>query len=273
MMGASSEPRNAGGLQGGGTVFRIVPQTNEFSVIRHLPTPQNSPLGARWIEAMFQYRIPSAGTNFPPAAKDDIIPAQRLRPLQSNGNTPGLPTVRINVLGNDSDLEHDTLSVTNVGTPRFGTATLEETSGRIIYQAEGSEVRNDSFSYSVSDGNGGIAVAHVIIRTPSKGDFHGPLVTRKDDVAGDPGTVVGAVSVRVSARRTAKGTVTLHGVTYPFAGVFNERNRLGAVINVARGFSEAIGVQLFLREDGTGLDNRSHAAQGLQVFHSGLRTG
>ncbi|MEO0594833.1 MAG: Ig-like domain-containing protein, partial [Chloroflexota bacterium] len=60
-------------------------------------------------------------------------------------------SVIIDVLGNDSDPDGDTLSVTNVGTlPMHGTATVNA-DGTITYQNAGTGT-SDNFTYVVSDG-------------------------------------------------------------------------------------------------------------------------
>jgi hypothetical protein len=163
-----------------------------------------------------------------------------------------LPAVRINVLRNDSDREHDALTVVSVGAPRVGSVTLEEDSGVMIYRTQDAEVKNDSFTYTVSDGKGGVTTAHVIIRTSSKGEFQGDVISTKGEVFGDPGTPIGRVSVQVNGHRAARGTVVLHGKTYAFTGAFNEHNRLGALMGSGSNSSETVRLQLLLQEDGAG---------------------
>jgi uncharacterized repeat protein (TIGR03803 family) len=164
---------HTGGLQDGGTLFRIVPETGEFSLIRHLP-PNNSytKLGAVWMKEVFSYALESSASNLKPTAKDDIIPAQRIK---SDGSpdlvTP--PRVKIDALANDSDTDGDTLSIVGVSAPRRGLAAIDTDSGKIIYTANGLEVQNDSFTYTVSDARGGTATASVIIQTNAGGRYEG----------------------------------------------------------------------------------------------------
>lgn len=58
--------------------------------------------------------------------------------------------VSIAVLDNDSDVDPDLLTISEVGTPSGGTAVIQD--GRILYTADGGFVGEDSFSYLVSDG-------------------------------------------------------------------------------------------------------------------------
>jgi outer membrane protein OmpA-like peptidoglycan-associated protein len=67
----------------------------------------------------------------------------------------------INVLANDSDPDGDTLTISAVGTPANGTATIA--AGRILYTPRAGFVGTDSFTYTVSDGRGGSAQASVTV--------------------------------------------------------------------------------------------------------------
>ena len=68
------------------------------------------------------------------------------------------------VLGNDSDLDGDTLVVntTPVSTPTNGTVVLNS-DGSFVYTPDTNFFGSDSFVYEVTDGNGGIAQATVNI--------------------------------------------------------------------------------------------------------------
>ena len=190
--------------------------------------------------------------NLKPTAKDDIIPAQRIK---SDGSpdlvTP--PRVKIDALANDSDTDGDTLSIVSVSAPRRGLAAIDTESGKIIYTADGLEVQNDSFTYTVSDAHGGTATASVLIQTNAGGRYEGVVTTLKDEASGDPGTVIGSLVLRVTKQRAVKGILTVHGVAYPFTGAFNRRNLLGLKIKDSpRAFLSAIGLQLHLRDNGNG---------------------
>ncbi len=70
-------------------------------------------------------------------------------------------SVDINVLDNDYDVDGGTLSVTSVSNPSHGTAAL---SGNIVqYTPEAGFSGSDSFTYEISDGQGGTASATVTV--------------------------------------------------------------------------------------------------------------
>ena len=71
-------------------------------------------------------------------------------------------SININVLGNDSDADGDSLTVTNVTQPNHGTAAIN-TDGTITYTPNNNWYGTDSFTYTVSDGNGGTTTATVTI--------------------------------------------------------------------------------------------------------------
>jgi hypothetical protein len=89
----------------------------------------------------------------------------------SDGNT--LPTVVndtatvtedsknnvVDVLGNDSDADSDTLSVASVTQGESGSVTLS--SGTVFYTPDANFAGTDNFAYTVTDGNGGISSGRV----------------------------------------------------------------------------------------------------------------
>ena len=77
--------------------------------------------------------------------------------------------VRIEVLGNDSDADGDTLSVFGVGPATHGTAVVNR-DGTITYTPRPNFSGEDNFAYSVSDGHGGLAAARVFLRVNSVND-------------------------------------------------------------------------------------------------------
>lgn len=69
--------------------------------------------------------------------------------------------VTVNVLANDSDANNDTLAITGVSQPQFGTATVSGDGQSVIYTPNAGFVGEDQFTYFVSDGNGGTAAGTV----------------------------------------------------------------------------------------------------------------
>jgi len=89
--------------------------------------------------------------NTPPVAEDDSATVQE----NSTNN-------QIDVLANDSDPDGDTLTIISVTQPTFGVSSHD---GSYAYYTPNTAYDGpDSFSYTISDGNGGTASATVIIK-------------------------------------------------------------------------------------------------------------
>ncbi|MCA0940874.1 tandem-95 repeat protein [Salipiger pacificus] len=93
---------------------------------------------------------PTGGENTPPDAVNDLY------------HTTGTSTATFDPTENDSDADGDTLTVTSLGTPTNGTATLNE-DGTVSYTAEEGFTGYDAFSYEIDDGNGGTDTAYVTV--------------------------------------------------------------------------------------------------------------
>ena len=85
--------------------------------------------------------------NDSPVAADDLS--------ATDEDTP----VAISVLTNDTDPDGDTLSVTAVTDPPNGTAVINP-DGTITYTPDLNYVGTDTFTYTISDGNGGTDTGH-----------------------------------------------------------------------------------------------------------------
>ena len=70
--------------------------------------------------------------------------------------------VIINLLGNDTDVEGDTLTITALGTPSNGTV-VDNGDGTVTYTPNADYDGPDSFTYDISDGNGGTDTATVSV--------------------------------------------------------------------------------------------------------------
>ncbi len=86
--------------------------------------------------------ITITGVNDAPVAVDDS--------LTVNEDTPG----NVVAAANDTDVDGDSLTVSSVGSPTNGSAVLEA-NGSITYTPDADYNGSDSFTYTVSDGNGG----------------------------------------------------------------------------------------------------------------------
>lgn len=88
-------------------------------------------------------------SNNPPVANDDTAAT---RPGES---------VKIQVLANDTDADHDVLSIVAFTQPEHGVVTKD--SNDLVYKADRRFVGTDTFSYTISDGHGGTDSANVTV--------------------------------------------------------------------------------------------------------------
>ncbi|MEE9354420.1 MAG: Ig-like domain-containing protein, partial [Methylococcaceae bacterium] len=82
--------------------------------------------------------------------------------VDDSASTVSGSKVVINALGNDTDPENDTLTITNVATPAHGTAVIT-TEGKISYTPNANFIGTEVFEYTISDGNGGTDTAKVTV--------------------------------------------------------------------------------------------------------------
>lgn len=233
-----------GGIENNGVVFRIVPQTNTYTVLSHLHNPGGLGAGLFWRKEVLPLRVAADSGNRPPCAADDFVPAAQLK-----SSVGGLPQAVIPVLKNDFDADRDPLSIVSVGPAAHGTASLDFVAQKITYTGGSSVVQNDSFSYTIVDGSGGSSTGYVAIRTNAAGRYVG-VVKTVPNVGGDPGTQVGDLALTMKADRTFTARFNLLERTYRFVGRFNERNGFGAVLqsNPRQGTRNSL--RLWLRPDG-----------------------
>ena len=98
-----------------------------------------------------QFTVTVTSVNDAPLAQDDSDVT-----MDEDG------VIEIDVLANDSDeADGDTLSISDAGTPEHGTTMI--VLGKIRYTPEADYAGTDSFTYEISDGNGGTATAIVSI--------------------------------------------------------------------------------------------------------------
>lgn len=70
-------------------------------------------------------------------------------------------TVLLSVLANDADIENNTLSITSVSQASTGTVTIS--GSQLRYTAPQNTAGTATFSYTISDGNGGTATGSVVV--------------------------------------------------------------------------------------------------------------
>lgn len=97
---------------------------------------------------VFPTDAPAPGNKAPDAAADSAITSQG-------------KAITINVLSNDRDANGDTLTITAVSKPQFGSVTISGQS--VIYTPNASFVGRDSFSYFVSDGQDNTSAGSVTV--------------------------------------------------------------------------------------------------------------
>jgi hypothetical protein len=78
--------------------------------------------------------------------------------------------VEIDVLANDSDPDGDALTIISVTTPENGTADIIDSDARIRYTPVTDFFGEDSFTYTVEDGNGGTDTATVTVTVKAVND-------------------------------------------------------------------------------------------------------
>ena len=93
---------------------------------------------------------PSAGNNAPDAVDDTITVAEDT-------------AVTVAVLGNDTDADGDSLTITEVTDGANGTVQIDPVTGNPIYMANANFNGSDTFTYTIADGNGGTATATVTV--------------------------------------------------------------------------------------------------------------
>ena len=93
------------------------------------------------------------------------------RPLAQNdaAETHEDQPISIEVLANDRDPDGDALTVSAVGQPAHGSATIEADGG-ISYVPNANFHGSDSFTYTIDDGNGGSAVGTVTVTVHAVND-------------------------------------------------------------------------------------------------------
>jgi MYXO-CTERM domain-containing protein len=140
--------------------------------------------------------------------------------------------LNIDVLGNDTDIEGDTLSASITSAPSNGTATVQ-TDGTIDYTPATDFAGTDTFIYEVSDGNGGTDTGEVTINVAPINDA--PVATDDTDSVDEDASVTVSVlandtdvdgdTLSVSSVGAAtNGTASANGdgtVTYTPAANFN----------------------------------------------------
>jgi CshA-type fibril repeat protein len=175
-------------------------------------------------------------TNPPPVAVND-----------SASTSEDLP-VNIPVLGNDSDPDGDTLTVTTASAAN-GTVVIQP-NGTIDYTPDPEFNGTDTITYTISDGNGGTATATVTVTVGAVNDppvavddatvtneetpVTIPVLANDSDVDGDPLTVTSATAPNGTVVINPDGTVT-----YTPDPDFNGTDTITYVVSDGQGGTDA----------------------------------
>lgn len=163
--------------------------------------------------------------------------------------------VTIAVLANDTDLDGDSLAVSSVGTASNGVVLLNADQ-TVSYQPALNFNGNDSFDYTISDGNGGEATATVTISvlpvndapvaaddvatTDEDTDVMITVLSNDVDVDGEPLAVVAVTD-------PANGTVTLNAdntLSYSPAANFNGSDAVSYTVRDGSGAEDTATVNI-----------------------------
>ncbi len=168
--------------------------------------------------------------------------------LGASGNTSSLVTAEdtaLNIkastlLGNDSDVDGDTLTIASVQNPTHGTVVLAN--GVITFTPDANYNGEATFQYTISDGKGGTASATVTLNVTPVNDaptVANQSVTTSEDVALQ-GTIAGAdvdndALTYTVATGPAHGTLTLNATTgaYTYTPAANYNGSDSFVVKVA----------------------------------------
>ena len=137
----------------------------------------------------------------PPIASEDRV------------STPEDIPIEIDVLANDTDPQGNPLRVSNFSRPRFGTLKAAP-SGTLIYTPSLNYNGTDTFSYTVSDGKGGMSIGSVSVEVLPVND---PPVAAMDRVITDEDTPL-TIDVLANDSEVDGDPLTLLEYTQPANG-------------------------------------------------------
>jgi hypothetical protein len=121
----------------------------------------------------------------------------------------------VDVLTNDTDPDLDTLTITAVSDPAKGSTVITGGGTGLTYQPDADLNGADSFTYTISDGNGGTDTATVSVTITAVND---PPVANIDSATVDEDTGFTAIDVLSNDTDVDGNTITVTGVTQPANG-------------------------------------------------------
>ncbi len=140
--------------------------------------------------------------NDPPVASDDSATVSE----DSTNND-------IDVLSNDTDVDQDSLTVASVAQPGNGTVT--NNGSDVSYTPDSNFNGSDTFTYTISDGNGGTDTATVNVTVTSVND---PLVAADDSATVSEDSADNVIEVLSNDTDADGDSLTVASVTQPTNG-------------------------------------------------------
>ncbi len=163
----------------------------------------------------------SAAANTPPVATNDAFTV-------ANGSTGNV----LDVLGNDTDANGDTLTISSVSTPSSGTASIS--AGKIVYNAAAGFAGTATFTYTISDGKGGTATATVTVTISAAANT--PPVAVNDSFTVANGSTDNIFNVLANDTDANGDPLTITAVSTPSSGAASIS--AGKIVyNTAAGFA------------------------------------
>ncbi|WP_425046091.1 Ig-like domain-containing protein [Primorskyibacter sp. S87] len=163
--------------------------------------------------------------------------------------------VIISPLGNDSDVDGDTLTVSGTSTPANGSVTINS-NGTLTYTPDADFAGNDSFTYTIQDGQGGSDTATVSVSVAPVND---PPIASNDSRTTNEDQAV-TFDPRVNDSDADGNTLTITGTTIPTNGSvvinangtltytpdanFNGQDSFGYTLEDGQGGSDTATVQI-----------------------------
>jgi len=124
--------------------------------------------------------------------------------------------VNVNVLNNDTDPDGDALTVTGVTSPAHGTATVNM-DNTVKYAPNADWNGTDTFTYTISDGQGGTDTATVIVAVKAVNDNPDAIddaATTNEDVSVNINVLKNDTDIDGDALSITKITQPLHGIVF-----------------------------------------------------------
>ncbi|MEM0948599.1 MAG: Ig-like domain-containing protein, partial [Pseudomonadota bacterium] len=161
-------------------------------------------------------------------------------------------TVAIAVLSNDSDVDGDTLSLTAVSDPVNGQAVINP-DGTISYTPDTDFITGqDSFTYTVTDGNGGTTTGTVVVNVNAN-----PIAPPQTASTGQDEPAV--IDVLANASDIDGGTLSVVGLGAATNGIAELQPNGNVLFTPASGFAGPAGFS-FTVSDGQGGSTTSNVA-------------